>query len=89
MESIECGAPVVLGRHFENFAAEAEAISATCGEARQETASGAASVLQTWLRDPAARTASLNSQRRALPDAEQIAKAYLEKLSPWLKKLCA
>ena len=84
IEAVHAGAPVVIGPHFDHFAAEGIALSMATPEARVRDAATLAEVLTSWLGDPARRAAAVTSQRRAMPDAANVAATYRAYLRPWL-----
>jgi 3-deoxy-D-manno-octulosonic-acid transferase len=78
------GAPVVLGRHFDNFGAEVRALTAVVPDTQVAKIEQLEAVLTKWLSDDALRLTVLSLQRSAIPDGCGIAKRYLEALGPWL-----
>jgi len=84
IEPVRAGAPVVIGPHFDHFAAEGIALRMATPEAQVVDAMGLAAVVTAWLRDPARRAAVLARQRAALPDPAHVAATYRALLGPWL-----
>ncbi len=80
------GVPVVIGRHFEHFSAEAQALNAAWPGSSVEDPRQLAETLGRWLRDEVERQRIMKMQQGALPDRDGIAKRYLEILTPWLEK---
>ncbi len=85
LEAVSAGTPVLFGAHFQHFACEAKALTATTPEAQVVNAAQLSRRLHAWLEDDCARANVLAAQRRALPNPEAIARRYLSVLSPVLR----
>lgn len=83
-EALQAGAPVLFGPHFEHFEHEARALAEITPEARVSSPRQIAQRLVEWLDDQHFRQRIVSLQRRTLPDAADVAKRYLNELSPYL-----
>jgi 3-deoxy-D-manno-octulosonic-acid transferase len=88
-EPVMAGAPVIFGRHFENFQAEVRALTAATRHACVAEISQVAQVLTAWLADGPCRKRDHALQRAVIPDGKAIADRYLEVLAPWLSAINA
>lgn len=86
-EPVIAGAPVVFGRHFDNFAAEARALARATPDAQVPSLRDLPDMLSQLLCNEERRLSFLSLQTNAIPDGAAIMKRYLEILAPWLIEL--
>jgi 3-deoxy-D-manno-octulosonic-acid transferase len=83
-EALEGGTPVLFGPHFDHFEHEARSLASVTPEAMVSGCEQLAARIDLWLKDEARRRHILSLQRRTVPDADAIARRYLDELSPYL-----
>jgi len=84
LESLQAGAPVLFGPHFDHFEHEARALAEVTPEAKVSNGDQIAARLRAWLDDERARQRILSLQLMTLPDAAAIARRYVDELAPFL-----
>lgn len=80
-EPLLVGTPVLLGRHFDHFEAEARALIGATPEARIDDAQALGDRLGAWLTNESTRDLALARQRPVLPDGKAIAQTYEQAIS--------